>query len=313
MHSIILWYNKNGKTIWLFIGIIVVMYLLMQLLSYVSKQEKETVNINNTIENKVDEQLNTIKFEEDESVISGDKLTDNQVNSARIIDEFVSYCNEKKVEEAYQLLSDDCKSKMYPTLESFKQFYYDKVFNGEIKKVSIENWTSNTYKVKFNTNSLSTGIYSEEDIIQDYITIVNDKNNNLKLNINSFLGRQETNVFQDYENIHIEVVEINTFMDYQEYTYKVANNSENDILLDNKENSYSMYIEDEKSVTYPAITHEISEAELKVSQNETKTINIKYYIKFSTTRKIKNAVFSNIQLNEEFGQNQKIGSIKIQF
>lgn len=313
MRKIILWYNKNRKTLLIFFGGFIVIFLSIQLFNYFERRNSRNNVKNNIIENKMDYQLNSIKIDDDKSVISGTNLTANQVKSTKVIDDFVMYCNEGKIEDAYSLLSDDCKKELYPTLENFSQSYYSKVFNGEEKKVSIENWTSNIYKVKFNTNSLSTGMYSEKNIIQDYITIINDEKGNYRLNINSYLGKQGTNVYQNFENIHIEVQEINTYMDYQEYTYKIRNNSSYNILLDSKTNSSSIYIEDENNIVYPAMSHEISENELKLLSNETKTIKIKYYNKFSSEKKIKYAVFSNIIINKTGIEDKKKVSIKIQF
>ena len=313
MRKIILWYNKNRKTLLIFFGGFIVIFLSIQLFNYFERRNSRNNVKNNIIENKIDYQLNSIKIDDDKSVISGIDLTENQMKSTKVIDDFVMCCNEGRIEDAYELISEDCKKELYPILEDFKQSYYDKVFNGGNKKVSIENWISNIYKVKFNTDSLSTGIYSEEGLIQDYITIISDEKGNYRLNINSYLGKQKTNVYQDFENIHIEVLEIDTYMDFQKYTYKICNNSNYNILLDSKKNINSIYIEDENNVEYPAMTHEISENELKLLPNETKTIKIKYYNKFNSEKKIKNAVFSNITINNADINVKKNIIIKIQF
>lgn len=312
MRKIILWYNKNRRTIFMFLGVFFIIFIFLQLFNYLSKTNKKNNYTNNITNDKIDYQLNSIKLDDDKSVISGSQLTEGQIKATKVIDDFVLYCNEGQIDKAYSLVSDDCKKELYPTLEDFKKSYYNSVFNGEKKKVSIENWTSSIYKVKYNTDSLSTGIFSEEGIIQDYITIIMDSNNNYRLNINSYLGKQKTNVFQDFEDIHIEVAEINTYMDYQEYVYNVKNESKNVILLDDKENINSLYIEDENDIKYKAMTHEISKSELQLFPDETKTIKIKYYNKFNSGRKIRYSVFSNVILNYNDLENRKNVSIKIQ-
>ena len=86
-------------------------------------------------------------------------------------------------------------------------------------------------------------------------------------------------------------------MDYETYTFEITNNSDNTILLNSSNNTDTMYLEDKNEIQYFAYTHELSEAELKLASKETKKIKIKYYNKYSSTRKIENIVFSKIILN----------------
>ena len=312
MHKVIIWYNKKRKTIWMFLIIIIVLYLFVQLLNNLAKTTKRNNYKNNILQNNFNYEMNTINFDDNKSAISGDTLTESQIKSTKVIDDFVTFCNEGKIEEAYNLISQECKEQVYPTREDFNKSYYTKVFNGNKKTVTIDNWINNVYRVKFSDNSLSTGIYSEENIIQDYITIVSDENNEYRLNINSYLGKQNININYEYKDININVTEINTYMDYQEYTYEIKNNSKNTILLDNRRYIDSMCLEDENNISYSAITNELSEDELKILPNETKTVKIKYYSKFSSSKNIKYVVFSRVILNYTIGENNNYESIKIQ-
>lgn len=51
------------------------------------------------------------------------------------------------------------------------------------------------------------------NITQDYITIVNE-NGQTKLNINSYIGKQQINKTQESNNVKIKVVETNVYFDY---------------------------------------------------------------------------------------------------
>lgn len=296
----------------MFLIIIIVVFLLVQLLNNLAKTAEKYDYKNNSLQNNFNHETNTINFDDDKSVISGDTLTESQIKTTKVIDDFATFCNEGRIEEAYNLISEECRIQVYPTVEDFKKSYYTKVFNGNKKTVTIDNWINNIYRVKFSDNSLSTGIYSEENIIQDYITIVSDENNEYRLNINSYLGKQNINVNYEYKDININVTEINTYMDYQEYTYEIKNNSKNTILLDNRKYIDSMYLEDENNISYSAITNELSEDELKILPNETKKVKIKYYSKFSSSKNIKYVVFSRVILNYTIGENNNYESIKIQ-
>lgn len=298
MHKIILWYNRNRKLIWGIIGITVIAIILVKAIEYIWTQNKkqeqdEMIGYGNNTE----VELNSITLDEDKSTISGESMSKAQTNVLTRIDEFINYCNNSQVDEAYNLLSEDCKNEMYPTVDEFKQNYYNKIFEGKKKNISVENWIGYIYKVKYMEDALSTGIYNTENTIQDYITIVWDENDEIKLNINNYIGKQDINKEKNNENIDIKVLEKHQYMDYETYTFEITNNSDNTILLNSSNNTDTMYLEDKNEIQYFAYTHELSEAELKLASKETKKIKIKYYNKYSSTRKIENIVFSKIILN----------------
>ena len=299
-----IWFNRKRNIIWTIILVIVIMILLVQLLNYLSKvNKKNNINeTNNIIQNNTSTEYNSIKLEYGESTLTGEEISQQQASTLKLIEEFVEFCNNKEIEKAYNLLSNECKEQMYPTIDVFYNAYYKNIFNSK-KVVTVENWVNNIYKVKYNDDSLSTGIYSETNIIQDYITLVMDDEDNYKLNINSYIGRNIFDSYAEHNNINIHIKQIDNYMEYQEYTFIITNKSENTILLDDGTNINSLYILDENNISYSAYTHEISEASLKLSQGETKEIKIKYYSKFSSEKKIEKVVFSRILLNYEKYEN----------
>ena len=132
-------------------------------------------------------------------------------------------------------------------------------------------------------------------MIQDYMTIVSD-GENYKLNINGYLGREEKNISSQITELNIELLEINTYMDYQTYKFKVTNRTQNTLILDDKQLSDSMYLQDENGIHYSAYTHEIADKDLEISPNETKEVEIKYYNRFSSTKTIKTVNFSRVKV-----------------
>ena len=215
-----------------------------------------------------------------------------------MIDDFINFCNEKNLQEAYDLLTEDCKEELYPTLENFEQSYYNNLFTNGKKNVSVENWVNNIYKASIKDDFLSTGKYSKENTIQDYITVI-DKDNEYKLNINGYIGEKEINKSKEDENVTIEIENTNAYMDYQTYKIKVTNHTDYTMLLDDGVSIDAMYIEDSNGNKYSAYTHEINSAELKISPRETKEISIKYYSRYGSDKKIDKVVFSRMILNYE--------------
>ena len=216
---------------------------------------------------------------------------------AGIIEQFVDCCNAKNVNDAYNMLTEDCKQEMYSSVESFTTYYYNNVFNGTSKKVNVENWMGNIYKVEFTPDFLASGVYSEDNIIQDYMRVIQGDDGQYKLDINSYLGREEINKTSENDYVSVTVLRSDTYMDYQTYTFSITNKTSNEVILDDRIYTDSMYLEDENGIQYGAYSQELSDPELTLSQNETKEVTIKFYNKFTSEKVINKIVFLRISPN----------------
>lgn len=295
MNRLVRFYNRNRKEIWKVIGIIVLIIFVLQMLNYVAKKKKVENNIENNSTQSIEQQYNNIKIKSDESVLTGEKMSQEEIDSIKIINDFFEYCNEQKIQEAYDLLSDECKEEMYSSVQIFKEMYYDKVLDGQAKNISIENWNNNTYKVDIGDDYLSSGKYTKENNIQDYITIQDDK-----LNINKYIGRSKIEKNKSEENMDVLVLNKDEYIDYTIYTFEIKNNSNETIILDPLEDINTMYIKDDDGVKYSAYTHEISEGNLTIGESSKKQIKIKYYSKYISTKKIEEIVFSRVMINNDY-------------
>ena len=298
------WYIGNKSKILMAIFVVVVVVLISIIVNILNSLRK-----NNTVENvelgtniqQTDTSIGNftdIYVEDNESVVTGESIGSSHINTIGTIEQLVQLCNEQKVEEAYNLLSDECKEEVYPSLESFRNNYYNTIFNGKKKNISVENWANNIYKVTFEDDALSTGVYTAEGAIQDYITVVSTDNNELKLNINNYIGRREINKTNNaVSGVEITALNTDTYMDYQTFTFRVKNNTNKTILLDDKFSTDNMYITDSNGNQYTAYIHELSEAQLTVTPGETKDVTIKYYSRYGTTKTITQIIFNKVILN----------------
>lgn len=303
MYKLISWYNQNRRKFWRTVVTIFIVILIAWRLMYTTTNR----NINREISQspKVDtSNLNSITLESDKSAISGKKTTIDQ-SGIEIIDKFVSFCNSGNVQEAYNLLSSECKEQLYNELNDFQKTYYTPVFGNGKRNVSIENWNENIYKVDFYEDALSTGRYSVENSLQDYITIVNDKEGNKKLNINGYIGRTnyEDKVINQYK-LEVKITRKDSYMDYEIYTFDVKNDSENNAYLGNVQNYENVsYLVDKNEIKYNAYEHEIPQTLLEVYGKQSKTIQIKYFNEYSSNRKIKKLVFPKMYITYEDNTN----------
>lgn len=307
MYKLIRFYNQNRKEIWKIIGIVLAIIFVLQLLNYLSKQKAQNQN-NKIISNTNDSlQYNNLDLSTNKSVLSGEEISQQKQDSIKIIDNFFTYCNEQKIQEAYDLLTEECKEEMYSSVELFNEMYYQKVLNGQKKNISIENWTNHTYKVTINDDFMATGKYSDENKMQDYITIQDNR-----LNINNYIGRVELNKEKQDNDITIKIIREDTYFDYISYTFEITNNSKKAILLDSLENIDTMYIKDSNETKYTAYSHELSRDNLLVDDGDQKQITIKYYSKFGSTKRIRKIVFSGVILDYSENSNSNYRTFEIQ-
>ena len=298
------WYINNKTKVLTAIFVIIVIILVSIIVNFLNALQLNEVQTNTETNVNVQENntpignFTDIYVGDSESVVTGENMSSAQVTIIDTINQFVQLCNEGNVNEAYNMLSDECKEEVYPSLDSFSNNYYNAIFNGQKKNIAVENWVNSIYKVTFENDALSTGMYTEEGTIQDYITVTRNENNELRLNINNYIGRKEINKkYTDSSKLTITVLRSDTYMDYETYTFNVTNNTNNTILLDDKINTDNMYIEDDNGNQYTAYIHELSDAQLTLTPGETKEITIKYYSRYGSTKNINKVVFNKIILN----------------
>ena len=309
------WYIKHKVKIELVIALLVIAFIVNRLIALISWLNNDNSNaqvndVNTEISGSIAENLNSVSLGSETGLITGATMTQSQSEDLNFIDQFIAYCNNGQIQEAYDLLSNDCKEEMYPELSVFQSAYYQPVFEGREKQVTIENWSGNIYRISVNEDSLSTGNYSDEAQYQDYITVI-DQEDTKRLNINGFLNKRTLNKTGENNNIQITVTECNSYMDYTTYTYRVTNNSENAILLANINNINSIYIEDDNGVAYTAYLHELTEGQLTLNAGATREVTIKYYSKYGSRKNIVSIVFPNIELNYNVLGLKEYGFIQI--
>lgn len=304
MNQLIRYYNQNRKKIWGILIIIASALLLLQIVNYFYKVNHEkAITVKNITTEEKPTKATTLTT--NQSVVTGENIDSKHLqDGTTIIDSFISYCNHKELQKAYDLLTDECKTQMYETLEVFEKAYYNNVFKGESKNCTIENWIGDTFKIKITEDILSTGKTNNGYAKQDYITIkkVDDE---YKLNINNYIGYTQINKETNQNDISMEVVSKNTYMEYEEYTIKVTNQTENTILLDRRLDAKTLALQDSKGVSYSSYSHELTESMLTLLAGQTKEITIKFYSTYVSTKDIKYIVFSDVALYNEQGRIDK--------
>ena len=266
MHKLLRIYNQNR-------GLVIA---IIQILNNLVAQDREARRQNILSVTPVPTDNKTI-YQNSTSVLTGEKVQ-NIGQDTEVIKEFVKYCNDGEIEKAYNMLTADCKTRIYPSLEYFKKVYFDRIFTDK-RMYKLENWYSTrnftTYYIRYTEDVLSSGNISAESNQGDYITVVN-QGDRKELNISSYVGASNINRSSTVDGVTVTVSKIHYYMDYTVLTLKVRNNTQNAICIDTKEKTGTMYLYDTNGVKYTAALNEKSVEEFTIRRNMGVNIDVKF-------------------------------------
>lgn len=273
MNKLIRLYNQNRGLVIAIIIVIALIIIVIQTLNSLIKQENEAKRHMNGVNSSTNTPSTTIS-QSNVSHITGQTVT-NGKTSEETIKQFVKYCNEGDINSAYDMLSNDCKRILFPSLEHFKSSYIDRIFKIN-RMYTLENWYSsgsfNTYYIKYTEDILASGNVESNNNTSDYITVTGEN----KINIGSFVGSKEVNRETKQNGITVTVHKIHYYMDNTILEFKVKNQTKNTICLDTKKESDTTYLYDTNYTRYTAFLNEISEEEMQIPRNMERTISIKF-------------------------------------
>lgn len=282
--------NQNKLQIIAVIIAIIIVIGIVQTLNHFAKISNQEQN--NSIANG-----NTTISEEDRTLspaISGSNTkAENAKNYKKAIEDFINLCNNQKPEQAYEMLSNECKETMFSNYQLFYNNYYRKNF-ATVKTYTIQNWINSIFKVDLKEDILATGGKTTGNI-QDFITVVSS-NNQYKLNINSYIGRRPINTETDIGEIKFKVIKKDINMKYEKYYIEVENTGNTDIVLDNLNKTGTMYLQDSNEVKYSYINEEITKELLRVKSKSKAQITIKFSNSYISDRELEKIVFSKAQI-----------------
>lgn len=292
--NIIRLYNQNRKQLFILILIVTFIILTIHFVNYLVKKNNEK-DLNNGISSSSTSSATTT-YNPQQSAISSSSVSNAiYAKESKLIDDFMKYCNEGNAQKAYELLSSDCKTVMFPTLEYFISNYQKSIFTKD-RLYSIQNWTGKIYKIDITENMLSTGKSNNGIAIQDYFTIINE-DKDIKLNINGFIGRNQLSKKISNDILSIEAIYEDLYMDYVIYTVKVQNKTDKTILMDSGESTQNMYIIDENKVKYMSYRNEVTDAELKLLPYAENQFQIKFMSAYVSKKSINSLIFKDIVLD----------------
>ncbi len=303
--NIVRLYNQNRRKFWGAIIIIAFILILIQSFNYIAenKNNKDIGKQTNTVTNYGTATTSTSKVISNTSGVTGGKVYETELEKTqKVLNKFFDYCNNKNLEQAYNMLTDECKQLIYPTLDLFEANYYNNIFEGKRKNYLFENWNGDTYRIKIKEDALANGYLSSDDNEKiDYVTIKNDK-----LNISTYIGRKQINKETTLKGVTVTINRKDTYMDYEVYNITVKNDTNNNICLGNVNDSGSIFLRDSRSARYGMYNHELIESMLVIGQKSIRTLDIKFYSSYVSTKELQKIVFNDMSLNYRNGEKGEI-------
>ena len=170
----------------------------------------------------------------------------DQESIENLIHEYIEYCNNKDYEKAYNMLSDECRENLYPTIDDFK-LYIDKIFD-EKKIYTIQNYSNvdnkYIYEVNIFEDILATGLTGKEDLrMYSEKFVITKENNKLSLAVRNFIGNTENHQIYEDNYIKVEITEVIQAYETQKYKVKLTNRTENTIVLADQTERYEIMLE----------------------------------------------------------------------
>lgn len=298
MRKLLKYWQNNKQKILITIGVIVFVFICIQVANGIVKQQNK--NENSNVQNTPPIAQDITKPEE--PILTQKPLNETeQEENAQLIANFVKLCNEKNIEQAYELLSNGCKEEIYYNIDIFKNNYINTIFSTE-KEYSLELWATfnntTTYQITYyEGNLLQTGGNISEGNFVDYITIV-EENSMLKLNIGKLICKEIKNKVAENCGIQVTVQTRSVYMDYEIYRITVKNSTKNTILL-NDGTATNIVLLDENDNEYASLVYEIANNTLILEPGYQKTFDLKFNKMYNANSQIRYMEIRDIYLNKE--------------
>ncbi len=304
MYKLIRFFNQNRKLIITILIIVLAVFIGLRLINHFVKIQNEQ-----SLNNSQQELESQIGMENRNFEISGGETRDPEFykSEKKVIDNFIFYCNNKNFEEAYNLLTPDCKDVMFPDVNTFIKEYGEKNFN-TVKNYNIQAWNGNIYRVKIMEDLLANGKTADEGYIEQYYTVYDDE-----LNINDYMGSNKySNKTQEKANVNVTVERIDFYIDDAIVKIKVTNNRETSIMLNTRDYADNIYLSDDQNLKYVSILNEIEDDEFIIAPGETKEVSIKISMPYTKAENVYSFSIDNMLANYE--QYEQLGESRaIQF
>lgn len=283
--------NKNQELIKKVIIIIVFVFIGIKLLNFAYEKDEENKRIQLS--------QNDINAEKNEEI----NITENTIESNSIditMSSFVNFCNEKKIEEAYKMLTQECKKAMFPTVDDFEKIYINNVYNIK-REYELTKWSAEgnitTCLVTLYGDLLATGGTANSK--QEFYTFVEEESGNYKLNINNYIYGEDRKSEITTRNITVKINHVDIYEEYEEAKITIKNNTGKTICLTGNKYNKNIYLQNSSGISYSSLSSKFDKENIVMKPNSIQSFTVKFNKLYSATNKATKLVLSDVILDYE--------------
>ncbi|WP_413854714.1 hypothetical protein [Candidatus Ruminimicrobium bovinum] len=222
------WSKKHKKEL---IALVLLAWLILFIINMILKNQAQKIDPPSTSYAPY-----KLIYSHDDEVVP----EETQKNIENLLDKYFNYCNEGEYEEAYKLITSECKKKLYPSFAEFKG-YVDYVFQGKKKIYNIQSLSSvgnkYIYNVRILDDILANGTTDGYYYYEEKFILIED-NGEMKLSIGEYVGDEKLNIRAEDDNMIFEIQSKSVDYETETYTIKITNKTDKYIVIsDNTQNN----------------------------------------------------------------------------
>lgn len=210
-------------------GMIVIVVIFVWLLIFTLNQYLKR---RNTTENKIEKTYNP---DTPVMTMDSDSIPNKYKSTMRdTIDKYFNYCKSGDYENAFNMLTDECKDYLYENnVENFKK-YYARFFDNDSKTYYIQNYSNfdgyYIYDLYILDDIEVTGATNGNGEKKEKITLTK-VNNEFKISNNGYIGNKKIGVCAEDENMKVEVTSKDISYEREGYNITVTNKTDKYLLI----------------------------------------------------------------------------------
>lgn len=222
---ILLTLRNFWKKNWRYIIIIIIVWVAVFLINNYLKNRPQELTVINTYS------PDTPVMDNGQTVPEKYKKDVNET-----INTYFNYCNNKEYENAYNMLTQDCKEYLYNNNISAFQDYIDSIFTRK-KIYNIQNYSNignvYIYDIRILDDIMSTGTNGGYDTYEEKIALINN-NGEMQISNQGYIGQVDfSNIVGEDEYLKVEILSKNVSYTREEYIVEIRNKTDGYILIGN--------------------------------------------------------------------------------
>ena len=257
--------------------------------------------VNNFLSNNTFKDFERTTYKEHEAIMDSSTKVPEKLKQPinETVDTYFNYCNNKQYEEAYSMISDDCKKVYFPTLDRFKE-YVDLVFN-ENKIYYLQNYSNYNniyiYRMRIMEDLLATGLTGKDDLyFYEEKIALKEENGKISLSLRQLITIEEMDEIYEDSYVKIWVEQRSVFYEQETYKVRIKNKTSNTVVLaDNQEKK-------EIILQVGTENREANNDNLNVViyPDETREYNLKFTKFFDDDTTVKGLIFNAVRVLPQY-------------